>query len=309
VRSRSRSAPRPRRLRRAALAATAAALSACARIETIAHEPRTTPEQWCAARPCVRLGGVVLDQPLGTLLVFTLAALWIAAGARAWRARDGQRSRAWFAVALVLGGVAAALAGTSFQAFGYELECAGRPQCIQTNWFEVGYLIVQAASVAAMLAAVAHACATGARRRAVLAYAVASALVYAGLAAAGGFVPVAALVSFDLFVVFAAPSLLGVLAIGAVRAWHRRDALGRSLVVASLWLVATFAAYYAYAAAGVTQALWDGGAGFYFSENDVLHVGMIAWLAYAGAVVAPRLRDASGEADTSPRAEASPRPR
>ncbi len=278
-------------LRAPGLVAAAAALGACARVETIPSDPPTSPEQWCAARPCVHLGGVVLDQPFGTLLVFALAALWVAVGAGIWRSRAGERSRAWLAVALVLGGVGAALAGTSFQAFGYELECAGRPVCVSTNWLEVGYLITQAASVSAMLAAVAHACATGAWRRAILAYAAASAVVYTILAVTGALVPVAALISFDVFVAFAGPALLVVLAVGALRAWRRRDALGRSLVVAALWLVLTFTAYYAWAAAGVTTALWGGGAGFYFSENDVLHVGMISWLVYAGAVVARRLRD------------------
>lgn len=234
--------------------------------------------------------------PAGTLLVFSLAALWIAAGVHTWRIRCGQRSRAWFGVALILGGVGAALAGTSFQAFGYELKCAGRPACIFTKWYEVGYLISQAASVSAMVAAAAHACTTGAWRHATLAYAAASALVYTGLASVGALVPVAALISFDVFVAFFGPALLLVLAIGALRAWRQRDALGRSLVVATLWLVATFSAFYAYAAADLTRMLWDGGAGFYFTENDVLHTGMIAWLAYAGTVVARRLRDAEAPA-------------
>lgn len=231
---------------RASIAILAAVVGlGCGRVETLATEPPVTPEQWCAARPCIDLGGTVLDEPLGTLLVFALAGLWVAGGLHAWRIRTGQRSRAWFAVALVCGGIGAALAGTSFQAFGYELECAGRSVCVWTNWFEVGYLIAQAISVSGMVAAVAHARASGNRR----------------------------------------------LAIGAIGAWRRDDALGRSLVVATLWLVLTFVAYYAYAAAGMTRTLWDDGAGFYFSENDVLHVGMIGWLAYAGTVVVRRLRD------------------
>ena len=39
--------------------------------------------------------------------------------------------------------------------------------------------------------------------------------------------------------------------------------------------------------------MWDDGAGFYFSENDVLHIGMILWLWYVVAVVGRHLRDAS----------------
>lgn len=277
---------------RASIAILAAVVGlGCGRVETLATEPPVTPEQWCAARPCIDLGGTVLDEPLGTLLVFALAGLWVAGGLHAWRIRAGQRSRAWFAVALVCGGIGAALAGTSFQAFGYELKCAGRSVCVWTNWFEVGYLIAQAISVSGMVAAVAHARASGNRRLAILVFAAVNAIVYTGLALLGALVPVGALLRFDVFLAFSAPALLLVLAIGAIGAWRRDDALGRSLVVATLWLVLTFVAYYAYAAAGMTRTLWDDGAGFYFSENDVLHVGMIGWLAYAGTVVVRRLRD------------------
>ena len=58
-------------------------------------------------------------------------------------------------------------------------------------------------------------------------------------------------------------------------------------------LIVVNVAYFAYYAAGITETLWDGGDGFYFSANDVLHVGMIAWLVYVAAAVGPRLRDLS----------------
>ena len=45
--------------------------------------------------------------------------------------------------------------------------------------------------------------------------------------------------------------------------------------------------------------MWDDGAGFYFSENDVLHIGMILWLWYVVAVVGRHLRDASTGAATA----------
>jgi membrane-bound ClpP family serine protease len=69
--------------------------------------------------------------------------------------------------------------------------------------------------------------------------------------------------------------------------------MDRSLVTAALLLVLVQVAYSAYYAAGITAVLWDDGAGFYFSENDVLHVGIILWLGYLVAVVGPLLRDAS----------------
>jgi hypothetical protein len=49
--------------------------------------------------------------------------------------------------------------------------------------------------------------------------------------------------------------------------------------------------YFAYAAAGITQRLWQDGRGWYFSENDVLHTGMIAWLLYVWRVLGKHLGD------------------
>ena len=72
------------------------------------------------------------------MLVFLLAGLWVASGVSFLRTRRGQRSRAWLGVALILGGVGAALAGVSYQAFSYELKCAGLELCRLTNGWEVG---------------------------------------------------------------------------------------------------------------------------------------------------------------------------
>ena len=69
--------------------------------------------------------------------------------------------------------------------------------------------------------------------------------------------------------------------------------MDRSLVVAAALLIGVQVAYFAYWAAGLTAVLWDQGQGFYFSENDVLHIGMMLWLWYVVAVVGRYLHDAS----------------
>ena len=65
----------------------------------------------------------------------------------------------------------------------------------------------------------------------------------------------------------------------------------RGIFIAALALVAVNVAYFGYYAAGVTEALWDDGNGFYFSANDVLHIGLIAWLVYVAVALGPTLRD------------------
>ena len=233
----------------------------------------------------------MLTEPLGTFLVFLLALLWVAAGGHFLRSLDGQRSRAWLGIALVLGGIGAALAGISYQAFSYELKCAGRAHCVLTNGFEIGYGVTQAFSVSAMLTAVAFACTSGVPRRALFAYSAANAAAYLGVAGAGAAWPSRTLLSFEVLLLFALPGILLVILLGARRFVRFRRPADGHLLVAALLLIAVQAVYFGYRTAGLTQRLWDGGRGFYFSENDALHVGMMLWLAYAVAFLGPHLRD------------------
>ena len=261
-------------------------LSGCALTE-VPYDPPITPEQWCEQRPCVDVGSVVLNEPLGTFLVFTLALLWIAVGVGFLVTRRGQMSRGWLGVALILGGVGAAQAGVSYQAFSYELKCAGKEFCTYTNGFEVGYSITQAWSVSAMLVAVAYACPLA--RRGVMIYALANAVVYTIVAIAGVLLPSIVLLSFEVLMLFALPGIILVIVLAA----RSKEPASRPILIAAVLLIVVNVAYFAYYAAGITETLWDGGDGFYFSANDVLHVGMIAWLVYVAAAVGPRLRDLS----------------
>jgi hypothetical protein len=254
-------------------------------------EPPTTPERWCEIQPCFEIGGVTFTQPLGSILVYLLALLWIAGGVYFWRTRDRQRARTWMCLALVLGGVGAGLAGTSYQLLGYELKCAGRDLCLWTNWLEVAYMLLQAASTSAMLIAIAYACTTGPLRLCLLIYAVANTIVYIALAAYGATAGIRILVSFELLMAFAAPGLLLMLVIAAVRWLRGRGSMDLAILGAGIWLMVTIGAYSAYLVVGLTERFWNGGAGFYFSENDVLHVGMIVFIAYLISGVGKTLRD------------------
>lgn len=259
-------------------------LSGCA-LNEVPYDPPITPEQWCEQRPCVDVGSFVLNEPLGTFLVFFLALLWIAVGVGFLVTRRGQMSRGWLGVALILGGLGAAQAGVSYQAFSYELKCAGKQYCTYTNGLEVGYSITQAWSVSAMLIAVAYACT--AARRGVIIYAVANAVVYTVVAAVGVLLPSTLLLSFEVLMLFALPGIILVMVLAA----RSKQPASRPILIAAVLLVVVNVAYFAYYAAGITETLWDSGDGFYFSANDVLHVGMIAWLIYVAVAVGPKLRD------------------
>ena len=280
-------------IRGLAAAAGALLLSACGRLDELTYQPETTPEQWCDQRPCVQVGDTIVNEPLGTFLVFLLAGLWVASGVYFLRTRRGQRSREWLGVALILGGIGAALAGVSYQAFSYELKCAGLDLCRLTNGWEVGYSLTQSFSVSAVLIAVAYACTTERLRRGLIIVATATAAVYLVVTIIGVLMPSATLLSFAVLMLFALPVIVITLVVAGRRYRATRDPMDRSLVMAVVLFVLVQIAYFAYFAAGITAVLWDDGNGFYFSENDVLHIGMILWLWYVVAVVGRYLRDAS----------------
>lgn len=270
------------------LGAIAWALAGCGRVDELVYQPRTTPAEWCAQRPCVEVGGVTLAEPWSSALVFALALLWLGVGVFFLVTRRGQLSRTWFGGSLILGGLAAGSAGISYQAFSYELKCAGRDVCALTNGYEIAYSVLQVASMSAMVVAVAYALASVRARRAIAVYAVLNLLVYVVITIAGVLLPSAFLLSFEQLLLFAVPALV-IAAVLAMRRWS--EPLARRILWVLVLLVLVQVAYLVYFALGITESLWA--SGIYFSANDVLHVGMLAWLAVTGWALGPTLRDRS----------------
>ncbi len=265
-------------------------LSSC-KLEQLVYEPQTTPEAWNAMRPYMEIGGVVFNEPLGSFLVFLLAFLWILSGFYFIQKQNNQSSRKWFGIALILGGVGAAQAGISYQAFSYALKCKGYDFCRLTNGFEVGYSVTQAISVSAMLSSVAIACTAGFLRKTIIGYCILNAIVYIVFTIMGITEPNKVLLSFEVLMLFAVPGLLFVIIISGISYLKSKSSLDSSLFMAAILQVVVQAAYFGYYGAGITQKLYKNGEGFYFSENDVLHVGMILWLAYIVLAVGKHLQD------------------
>jgi len=100
------------------------------------------------------------------------------------------------------------------------------------------------------------------------------------------------------------PGVILVLIVAGAR-WRRAETTtergaARWIFWAAVLLIVVQVAYFAYYAAGVTQSLWADGSGFYFSENDVLHVGMIAWLIVVAVTLGPRLTDRAARSEPAP---------
>ena len=267
-------------------------LQGCDRIDSLLWEPKITPTQWCGTMPCVDIfsSGVTLTQPTSTLLIYFLGLLWLWAGWRFSQTDNGQKSRHWWAIAMTLGGIAAIAAGTSYQAFGFELKCAERDFCTWTSWWEIAYLALQMGSVNAMLAGVAYACTKGPLRRVMLTYALSNTVVYCVVVAIGTLLPNRFMLSFEMLVLFSTPAFLICFIISGWRYLNNRSRKDQVLLRTWGIMFGTNALYYAYMLLGYTETLWS--KGFWFSENDVLHVLMLAWVWYVGTALVGVLNDA-----------------
>ena len=267
-------------------------LAGCS-LDSILYDPPLTAQTWCVNRPCspVNLGpfNFILSEPTSSLLVYLLAAQTIWAAYYFWSKASGRKTMQWWVVQLLLGGIAAFFAGTSYQAFGYELKCAGREACIWTNWLEVTYNVLTVFSINALMVAVSYSSAQGKLRGAMRSFAAFSSVVYFIVAMVGAGTANKFLISFEFMVLFLMPNYLTFIALNSYRYIRYREAA--ELALLSVWasLFTVIGIYFYYMFQGYTQALWA--KGIWFSENDVLHVGMVLWIAYAPWVLGKRLKD------------------
>ncbi len=237
------------------------------------------------------LGSVtfVLVQPSSTVFVYLLGILTIAAGLYFLSIQTGHQSRRWWALALLLWGVGALLAGTSYQAFSYEIKCAGRTLCSWTSWWEVLYLLCSAASIDAMVVAIAYSSSVGKFRAWLMWYAGINLSAYIAAVVIGAVTLNKFLISFELLLLAAAPGILALFFVNGWRFVRFKEKREQALLVTWIWLGVVIAAYSLYSALGISNMLWN--QGIWFSENDVLHIGLISWMGYLGFYVARQVVD------------------
>jgi hypothetical protein len=270
--------------------------SAFSRLNSIRYtDPELTPGNWCEVQPCttIKLASkeIILTQPSSTFFVYLLGVLTLGVGFGFLWLQGDQVSRLWWGISLLLWGIGALLAGTSYQAFGYQIKCAGRETCAWTSWWEVTYLMFQQVSLDALLVAVALSCTQGTLQRVLLGYALLSALVYVILTFIGGMIPVKSLITFELMVWVSTPIFLIILILNGWRYFIFSTPMDLALVGAWVLLLFTMTAYWLYDTLGITPKLWAKGKGIWFSQNDVLHIGLILWMIYIATVVANLVND------------------
>ena len=140
-----------------------------------------------------------------------------------------------------------------------------------------------------MMLAVAYSSTTGKLRTALSVYSVINAVVYFIIVMIGVFIPVKFLISFELLLVVAAPSIIAFFVINGWRYFKFKLRLDLLLLGTWIWLGGTIAAYFLFLISGIPESLWA--KGFWFSANDVLHIGLIIWMLYIAFTLTPQVKD------------------
>jgi hypothetical protein len=270
-------------------------VSGCGQLNSIPYTPAQTPETWLQIQPYVEFNfisrNIIFVQPSTSIIVYFLGIITIVIGLYFLKTINVQRSRLWWGMALLFWGFGALLAGTSYEAFSYTIKCAGRDTCLWTSWWEIFYLILSVWSIDAMMFAVAYSSTKGKLRTILLLYAIFNAMLYFIAVNLGAFIPVKFLISFELLLVVAAPSIIAFFVINGWRYARQKQPIDLVYLGTWIWLGITIAAYFLYLISGNTGSLWA--KGIWFSENDVLHIGLILWMFYIAFILAPRVKDIS----------------
>jgi hypothetical protein len=268
-------------------------LTSCNRIDSILYAPPVTPEDFLHTQPWVqiKLGSVefILCQPSSTIIVHFLGLFTLFAGYRFLANLNNQRVRLAWGVGLLLAGAGAILAGTSYQAFGYEIKCVGRESCSWTSCWEIIYLWFTSFAFNAFLVGSAFTSKKQEYRKAMIAYAMVNSISYSALLLYGVLLPYRSLMSFEFMVLSAVPTLF--LLIGFHHYQFRKHKNNSDRILRNVWLIIipVALAYSIWSGMNLTQILWE--KGIWFSENDVLHIGMIFWVFYVIRFLSPDLSD------------------
>jgi hypothetical protein len=265
----------------------------CNRLDTIAYSPKLTPEAFLNSQHWMRieLGSFqfVLSQPLSSFIVYFVSLFDIYVGYKFLTESQNQKSKYYFGLGLLLTGVAALLAGTSYQAFGYEIKCNGKEFCTWTSWWEIIYAFFSGLGMNLFLISSAHSNATGKFRTVIQSYAIINSILYSILLFIGAFTPIQFLVSFEFLSLTSTPSVF--FFIWLYNQSYKQTKEESNLYLRNTWiiLVAVILTYAVYLILGITQILWE--KKIWFTENDVLHVGMIYWVYYIYKNLLTRIKD------------------
>lgn len=222
--------------------------------------PLTTPDEFLARMPHVplRVFGIefVLIQPSSTFLVYLLGGIMVLAGGYFLRTHRAQRSRVYWGIGLILWGLGAIAAGTSYQAFGYELKCRRREACLFTSEFELVYMLLTAYSINFLVASTGYTSLSGKGRKRLIYFSLIDSAAYSVFMLVGALLPVKFLVSYEGFMAFIGMNFVLMFILNIRRYMADKDRLNRNLIFIWLGFLLVNVLYFVFLLGGIGAGLY-----------------------------------------------------
>lgn len=237
----------------------------------ILKDPLTTPLEYLESKPYTILFGVTILVPSSTIIVYLLGFLILYIGIRLIKL-----DKSLWGISLIFWGLSTMLAGTSYQGLGYVLKCEGFDYCIFTSWFELAYLFFTAISIALLAIAFSK---DFYHKKWISIYAKIALVVYTVLLIIGSIFEIYLFISYELFTVFFMPLFIVLFIINIKNYRQKKLEIDRRFIFLWILFLVVNISYYLYYIPGFTSSLYEN-TSFWFSANDVLHIGLIIWFVF-----------------------------
>jgi len=213
----------------------------------------------------------IFIKPSSSVLVYLLGVITIVVGSLFMK---GSLARKHWGIALMLWGIGALLAGTSYQGFGYELKCAQYEFCTFTSWWELSYLYVTGLSITLMAVSVLMKMKIDKLKLPLIGFG-----LYSVLLLIGAVFEVRFLITYEMFLLFFMPYFLVLFVLNVIG--YKKNGEKYHLRLIQIWILLLLIniLYFIYLLLDVGAVLQDNFS-IWFSANDLLHVTLIGWMIY-----------------------------
>lgn len=258
--------------------------------------PKITPQQYLENMPYVAFTilnrEIILIQPSSTIFVYLLGILIGCIGIYFIITRKDEKSRLLWGVGLIFWGAGTIAAGTSYQAFGYELKCRGKEFCQFTSNAELIYLLLTAYSINYLVAATGYTSLSGKARKRMLIFAIVDSLFYFLYLLIGALFAIRFMVSYEGFIACIGINFIIMFICNIRHFSQHKDRLNHNLIIIWLFFLFVNIAYFVYMFSGIASLLYSR-FGIWFNENDVLHVLLIVWAILVFTLSKKRMKDSA----------------
>ena len=247
---------------------------------TLLLQPLTTPEAFLASMPYISVSffnkEFILIQPSSTVFVYVLGLIMIGIGIYFVVTKKQQLAREYWGIGFILWGISAIVAGTSYQAFGYELKCRDREFCLFTSNFELVYMLLTAYAINYLVVATGYTSLTASARKKLINFAIIDSIVYFLYMFVGAIVPIQFLVSYEGFMAFIGINFIIMFVLNIRHYSKFKDVLNRNMILIWIGFLGVNVGYFIFLFGGFSTLLYRS-YGIWFNENDVLHILLILW--------------------------------